>query len=187
MKKILCWMLSLWIATALCACGIPSHTNAEDEAAVSDAVLAETDSAAASNYAAQPTEKIEPTQGTDSDVDVDLTVISNTVVYSELYNMLYYDPEHYIGKTVKMSGEFAAYQMVVDNVMQPDPVAYACIVSDATACCAEGMEFILEENGVYPEDYPALGAEITVTGEFQPYEKDGIRWYHLTDTRLELG
>ena len=150
-------------------------------------MLAETDSAAASNYAAQPTEKIEPTQGTDSDVDVDLTVISNTVVYSELYNMLYYDPEHYIGKTVKMSGEFAAYQMVVDNVMQPDPVAYACIVSDATACCAEGMEFILEENGVYPEDYPALGAEITVTGEFQPYEKDGIRWYHLTDTRLELG
>lgn len=187
MKKILCWMLSLWIAAALCACGIPSHTNAEDEAAVSDAVLAETDSAAASNYAAQPTEKIEPTQGTDSDVDVDLTVISNTVVYSELYNMLYYDPEHYIGKTVKMSGEFAAYQMVVDNVMQPDPVAYACIVSDATACCAEGMEFILEENSVYPEDYPALGAEITVTGEFQPYEKDGIRWYHLTDTRLELG
>ena len=90
MKKILCWMLSLWIAAALCACGIPSHTNAEDEAAVSDAVLAETDSAAASNYAAQPTEKIEPTQGTDSDVDVDLTVISNTVVYSELYNMLYY-------------------------------------------------------------------------------------------------
>ena len=36
--------------------------------------------------------------GTDG-VDVDLTVLSSTMVYSEAYNMMYY-PENYIGKTV---------------------------------------------------------------------------------------
>ena len=45
--------------------------------------------------------------GTDG-VDVDLTVLSSTMIYSEVYNMMYY-PENYIGKTVKMEGQFAFY------------------------------------------------------------------------------
>ena len=55
--------------------------------------------------------------------------------------MLYNDPAHYLGKTVKARGGFSIYQLVTDGVLQPDPVAYACIIADATACCAEGMEF----------------------------------------------
>ena len=81
-------------------------------------------------------------------VDVDLTVLSSTMVYSEVYNMLYNDPAHYLGKTVKARGRFSIYQLVTDGVLQPDPVSYACIISDATACCAEGMEFVLE--GISP-------------------------------------
>ena len=115
---------------------------------------------------------------------MDLTVLSSTMVYSEVYNMLYNDPAHYLGKTVKARGGFSIYQLVTDGVLQPDPVAYACIIADATACCAEGMEFVLKDDLAYPDDYPELGAEITVIGEFQPYEENGVTWYHLVNARL---
>ena len=117
-------------------------------------------------------------------VDVDLTVLSSTMVYSEVYNMLYNDPAHYLGKTVKARGTFSIYQLVTDGVLQPDPVSYACIISDAAACCAEGMEFVLEGGLTYPDDYPELGTEITVIGEFQSYEENGMTWYHLVNARL---
>ena len=117
-------------------------------------------------------------------MDVDLTVLSSTMVYSEVYNMLYNDPAHYLGKTVKARGGFSIYQLVTDGVLQPDPVSYACIISDAAACCAEGMEFVLKGDLTYPDDYPELGAEITVIGEFQSYEENGMTWYHLVNARL---
>ena len=111
-------------------------------------------------------------------------MLSSTMVYSEVYNMLYNDPAHYLGKTVKARGTFSIYQLVTDGVLQPDPVSYACIISDAAACCAEGMEFVLKDDLAYPDDYPELGAEITVIGEFQSYEENGMIWYHLVSARL---
>ena len=124
----------------------------------------------------------EQKKGADSapgQVDVDLTDLSSTVVYSEVYNMLYGDPESYVGKTVRMEGIFAVYE---DEVNQKN--YYACIIADATACCAQGMEFVLEGDHTYPDDYPELGAEITVIGEFQPYEENGMTWYHLINARM---
>ena len=118
-------------------------------------------------------------------VDLDLTVLSSTMVYSEVYNMLYFYPEDYYGKTVKMAGQFNVYQWVDESGVVADmPVAYACIISDATACCAEGMEFVLKDDLAYPDDYPELGTEITVIGEFQSYEENGMTWYHLVNARL---
>ena len=38
-------------------------------------------------------------------VDVDLTKLSSTMVYSEVYNMVN-TPEDYTGKTVRMTGSF---------------------------------------------------------------------------------
>ena len=133
----------------------------------------------------QTPEKPEQTQASADGVDVDLTVLSSTMVYSEVYNMLYFYPENYYGKTVKMTGQFNVYQWVDESGVVADmPVAYACIISDAAACCAEGMEFVLEGDYTYPEDYPELGTEITVIGEFQSYEENEMTWYHLVNARL---
>lgn len=43
-----------------------------------------------------------------SEVDVDLTQISETVRFAEIYNMII-DPETYEGKTVRMTGEFRKF------------------------------------------------------------------------------
>ena len=190
MKRLFCLLLAVCMMASLCACGKGSEKDAGNDASSSN----EKSSASAESIPTpkeqetpdeqQTPEEPEQTQTSADGVDVDLTVLSSTMVYSEVYNMLYNDPAHYLGKTVKAKGTFSIYQLVTDGVLQPDPVAYACIIADATACCAEGMEFVPEGDLTYPEDYPELGAEITVIGEFQSYEENGMTWYHLVNARL---
>ena len=190
MKQLFCLLLAVCMAVSLCACGKDSEKDAETDIPSSNeeisapAEIIPTPDEQETPNEQQAQEEPEQTQTSADGVDVDLTVLSSTMVYSEVYNMLYYDQESYYGKTVKANGIFAIYQMVVDGVTQPAPVAYACIIADATACCAEGMEFVLEGDYTYPDDYPELGAEITVIGEFQPYEENGVTWYHLVNARL---
>ena len=190
MKRLFCLLLAVCMMVSLCACGKGSEKDAGNDTSSSN----EKSSASAESIPTpkeqetpdeqQTPEEPEQTQTSADGVEVDLTVLSSTMVYSEVYNMLYNDPAHYLGKTVKARGTFSIYQLVTDGVLQPDPVAYACIIADATACCAEGMEFVPEGDLTYPDDYPELGAEIIVIGEFQSYEENGMTWYHLVNARL---
>ena len=173
MKQLFCLLLAVCMMASLCACGKGREKDAGNDTLSSDReVSAPTESIPVPEDQQSP-EESEQLQSYAGKVDVDLTVLSSTMVYSEVYNMLYNDPAHYLGKTVKARGTFSIYQLVTDGVLQPDPVSYACIISDATACCAEGMEFVLKDDLAYPDDYPELGAEITVIGEFQSYEEKG--------------
>ncbi len=103
-------------------------------------------------------------------IDVDLTKMSSTMVYSEVYNMLV-NPDDYIGKTVRMRGNYASSQNPVATQMY-----FACIIQDATACCSQGIEFVPQDHYKYPDQYPAEGQEITVTGVFDTY-KEGEYMY----------
>ena len=111
-------------------------------------------------------------------IDVDLTVLSSTMVYSEVYNMMF-APEGYIGKTVKMKGQFATYH---DELTGND--YFACIVQDATACCVQGIEFVLTEDYTYPDDYPEIDSEICVAGVFDTYQEDGFTYCTLRNASL---
>lgn len=191
MKRIFCLLLAACMMASLCACGKGSENDAETDIPSSNeeisapAEIIPTPDEQETPNEQQAQEEPEQTQTSADGVDVDLTVLSSTMVYSEVYNMLYFYPEDYYGKTVKMTGQFNVYQWVDESGVVADmPVAYACIISDATACCAEGMEFVLKDDLAYPDDYPELGAEITVIGEFQSYEENGMTWYHLVNARL---
>ena len=110
-----------------------------------------------------PTPTEAPVVPGDSTVDVDLTSMSSTMVYAEVYNMLT-KPEEYIGKTVKMAGAFAvAYDEETGNYY------YLCVIKDATACCAQGMEFLPLGIFGYPDNCPEIGTDITVVGTFSTY------------------
>lgn len=120
----------------------------------------------------------------DGAVDVDLTMFSGTMLYSEVYNMQC-SKDDYIGKTVRMRGQFALYRAVDENGNTvPDQYYFACVAADSTACCQQGLEFVLEGDAKYPEDYPELGSQITVTGEFQTYYEDETRYCHLVHASL---
>lgn len=116
--------------------------------------------------------------GTDG-VDVDLTMLSSTMVYSEVYDMMYY-PENYIGKSVKMKGMYAGY-----HDESTDKYYHACIIQDATACCAQGIEFEPTDDYKYPDDYPAEGQEVCVAGVFDIYEEGENRYCTLKNARLD--
>ena len=79
-------------------------------------------------------------------VDLDLTELSNTMVYSEVYNIMM-APEDYVGKIIRMEGE------CVSAYYEPtDATYYSIIIQDATACCAQGIEYVLGDGQTYPED-----------------------------------
>ena len=107
--------------------------------------------------------------------DVDLTSMSSTIVYSEVYNMLL-SPESYIGKTIKMRGAFAVY---ATGEGDQETLYYACLIADATACCSQGIEFVPTGDYHFPDDYPELGSEITVIGTFDTYIEDGYEYCTL--------
>lgn len=112
-------------------------------------------------------------------IDVDLTRLSSTMVYSEVYNMMYL-PNEYLGKTVRMRGAFSVFQdSTTGNIY------YTCIIQDATACCAQGIEFERAGSYTYPDDYPEVNDEITVTGVFDTYEEAGYLYCTLRNAKME--
>ena len=112
------------------------------------------------------------------DIDVDLTAISGILVYSEVYNMMS-TPENYMGKKIKMEGTYAIY---FDDTYS---TRYdACIVQDATACCATGIEFELSDELKFPDDYPEEGDTITVEGIFDTYDEGSYTYCTLRNASL---
>ncbi len=109
---------------------------------------------------------------------IDLTKLSSTMVYSEVFNMMV-KPENYIGKTIKMKGNFSLYH---DDAKNKD--YYACIIQDATACCSQGIEFITTDEFKYPDNYPAVGDIICVEGVFDTYVEDGRSYVTLRNAKI---
>lgn len=111
-----------------------------------------------------------------SDIDIDLTRLSSTMVYSEVYNMMN-SPESYVGKMIRMNGKLAVYEY-------PERNYYTCIIADATACCQQGVEFLWAGNHKYPDDYPNEGDGIIVTGIFDIYYEGENKYCQLKNASL---
>ncbi|AOZ97618.1 hypothetical protein [Butyrivibrio hungatei] len=114
-------------------------------------------------------------------VDVDLTSLSKTMVYSQVYNMMFY-PENFIGKTIRMEGIYTEY------FDQATGKRYlACFIMDATQCCSQGVEFELTSDYSYPDDYPTEGDTVVVQGVFDVYEEEGAEYCTLRNSKLIKG
>lgn len=126
-------------------------------------------------------------QGTEvqsaDEVDYDLTAMSSDMVYATVYQMMV-DPDTYIGKTFRMDG------LYYGSYYEPTAQYYHyCIIQDATACCAQGMEFVWGDGShVYPDEYPAENAKVIVQGVFETYREDGDSnlYCRLKDATLEV-
>lgn len=107
-----------------------------------------------------------------SGFDIDLTKLSSTMVFSEVYNMMI-SPEEYVGKTIKAEGIFQVFQDSDNSNF------YALVIADATACCQQGLELIWDGDPAYPDDYPKENSEIEITGVYQSYIEDGNTYYYV--------
>ena len=176
MKKLFCTLIVVLTLLSLAACGSEKDKGtAATDKQTSNSSVSQNQTTEKSSESAPTTSK--PAQSADG-IDVDLTKLSSTMVYSEVYNMMV-SPDNYTGKTVKMNGAFAYYE---------DPETkkqyFACIIADATACCSQGLEFILTGEHTYPNDYPELNSEITVTGTFETYEENGYNYCRLVNAEF---
>ena len=120
-------------------------------------------------------EKLKGTGG----IDIDLTNGNANLVYAQVYSMLY-SPESYIGKKVKMQGQFTFYRDEATGKYY-----YACFISDAAACCTQGFEFIPAKKVKYPDDFPKVGTKISVTGEFFTYQEGNETFAALKDAKFK--
>ena len=111
-------------------------------------------------------------------VDLDLTQFNGMMAYSGLFNV-FINPDAYVGKTIKLRGQF---EYAEDE--ETGKRYYAVILTDASACCAVGLDFVLKDGYVYPKDYPALGANITVAGRFETYKEGENLFAHLVDADI---
>lgn len=118
-------------------------------------------------------------QRKNGETDVDLSEQSSTVVYAEVYSMMA-APENYIGRKIRIKGKFS-----VSHDKKKKKYCFACIVTDATACCAQGIAFEPAGNGRYPDDYPKAGKEITVTGRFAVDQEGDVTYGILKDAKIE--
>ena len=129
-----------------------------------------------------PSEPNNPSEHDNQDIiaDVDLTVLSSTMVYAEVYNMMM-EPESYVGKVIKLQG------LYYSGYYEPTSQYYHfVIISDATACCAQGLEFVWLGEHAYPEDYPEGDTEIGVIGIFESYEEEGNTYYRIITEKVEV-
>lgn len=98
-------------------------------------------------------------------LDIDISRMSGTMVYGQVYQMVMY-PSKYLGKHIKMKGIFSSYY---DE--EQERRFFGCVIQDALACCSQGLAFELAKPRKFPKEYPAEGAIITITGDFD-FESD---------------
>lgn len=111
--------------------------------------------------------------------------MNSTMIFAQVSNMMI-APQEYVGKTIRMTGQFAVYYGYnADGTVNEDVLYYACIIADATACCSQGLEFLVAGSLAYPDDYPPEGSQITVTGVFDLYEEEGLSFCRLIDASIQ--
>ena len=111
--------------------------------------------------------------------DIDLTRMSGTMVYGQVYQMVMY-PKKYVGKHIRMKGAFSSYY---DE--ETETRFYGCVIADALACCSQGLAFELAKPRQYPKEFPAEGATIVITGDFDfVKEEDGVGYPVIRNATL---
>lgn len=123
------------------------------------------------------------TSSNEENIDYDLTTMSSEMVYATVYQLVTY-PENYIDKKVKMGGQY--YTATNEEVQKH---YHYVIISDATECCTQGIEFVWEDGSrAYPDEYPDEGTEVEVVGIFESYidEDDGLVYCRLKNSSMKI-
>lgn len=172
MRRKLLIIMCLFSLVALTGCGSKADsTDVSKDTVTTNQQVQEAESTEA--------EAEEETVASDPSVDLDLTTLSSTMVYSEVFNMMM-EPVAYEGQTIKMDGNCAIY---TDE--ETGKTYYACVVQDATQCCSQGLEFLLDESQYTEEDYPKEGDPLVIKGTFTTYEEDGGTYITIKDSVME--
>ena len=193
MKKILACIICLTLAFGVTACGKASDKDSNgDTKIISDAKNKQENSKSdtkkevskkeVSDNAGKGKSSKSKSKTKGNKIDVDLNNLNANVVYSQVFLMMT-EPDKFIGKRIRMSGQFNVYAAQEGN---PSGVTeyYAIIIADAQACCQQGIEFVWPGH-TYPEGFPEVKSNASVTGIFEVYEENGKKYCRLVADTVE--
>ena len=130
-----------------------------------------------SNAAKANTQKTTNNLSSD-EADLDLVKLNQTMLYSQLQNISN-DYESYLGKKIRLAGTM--------NVVNGGDANYFIVeCSDATACCNQGLEFIIKGGSTKIEDYPKTGDRVLVNGTLEKYYEDSKPYIHLVNSECKV-
>lgn len=193
MKKILACIICLTLAFGVTACGKASDKDSNgDTKIISDAknkqensksdTKKEVNKKEVADNAGKGKSSKSKSKTKGNKIDVDLNNLNANVVYSQVFLMMT-EPDKFIGKRIRMSGQFNVYAAQEGN---PSGVTeyYAIIIADAQACCQQGIEFVWPGH-TYPEGFPEVKSNASVTGIFEVYEENGKKYCRLVADTVE--
>jgi len=108
-----------------------------------------------------------------SDVDIDLTELSATLMEAE-YQRIISNAEDNIGKTIKTYGTYRT--LIIDEAGN---YAHFIVIVAGDDCCWLGFEFIRDGDYVFPNDYPAQNSRILITGTLDSYFIYGSSYVYI--------
>jgi hypothetical protein len=193
MKKILACIICLTLAFGVTACGKASDKDSNgDTKIISDAknkqensksdTKKEVNKKEVADNAGKGKSSKSKSKTKGNKIDVDLNNLNANVVYSQVFLMMT-EPDKFIGKRIRMSGQFNVYAAQEGN---PSGVTeyYAIIIADAQACCQQGIEFVWPGH-TYPDGFPEVKSNASVTGIFEVYEENGKKYCRLVADTVE--
>ena len=193
MKKILACIICLTLAFGVTACGKASDKDSNgDTKIISDAKNKQENSKSntkkevskkeVAGDAGKGKSSKSKSKTNSNKIDVDLNNLNANVVYSQVCLMMT-GPDKFIGKRIRMSGQFNVYAAQEGN---PSGVTeyYAIIIADAQACCQQGIEFVWPGH-TYPDGFPEVKSNASVTGIFEVYEENGKKYCRLVADTVE--
>ena len=198
MKKILACIICLTLAFGVTACGKASDKDSNgDTKIISDAKNKQENSKSdtkkevskkevnkkeVSDDAGKGKSSKSKSKTKGNKIDIDLNNLNANVVYSQVFLMMT-EPDKFIGKRIRMSGQFNVYAAEEGN---PSGVTeyYAIIIADAQACCQQGIEFVWPGH-TYPDGFPEVKSNASVTGIFEVYEENGKKYCRLIADTVE--
>ncbi len=193
MKKILICIICLTLAFGVTACGKASDKDSNgDTKIISDAKNKQENSKSdtkkevskkeVAGDAGKGKSSKSKSKASSNKIDVDLNNLNANVVYAQVFQMMT-EPDKFIGKRIRMSGQFNVYAAQEGN---PSGVTeyYAIIIADAQACCQQGIEFVWPGH-TYPDGFPEVKSNASVTGIFEVYTEDGKKYCRLVADTVE--
>ena len=193
MKKILICIICLTLAFGVTACGKASDKDSNgDTKIISDAKNKQENSKSntkkevskkeVAGDAGKGKSSKSKSKTNSNKIDVDLNNLNANVVYAQVFQMMT-EPDKFIGKRIRMSGQFNVYAAQEGN---PSGVTeyYAIIIADAQACCQQGIEFVWPGH-TYPDGFPEVKSNASVTGIFEVYEENGKKYCRLIADTVE--
>ncbi|MBQ1899548.1 MAG: hypothetical protein II153_01445 [Erysipelotrichaceae bacterium] len=108
---------------------------------------------------------------------LDLSLLNDTMAYSQLINIIK-EPDEYLGTPIIVKGIYTAPFNGFSHQYN-----YTVTIQDNTQCCAQGIEFIMKEEGDL-DKLPPEGEMVKISGVLELFEEGKHSYCIISDAAV---